>query len=145
MQHPPSFREALLNIPGLTDDCVSLEGNWEEETLQEDRWYKDVEDFPNDQLSGSRGMPEILVTDKELEDWSQQWDQTLIINVMGKRITFRALENKLKRDWARAGPIQIIDLPRGYFAVKFDSLEDYHHALFEGPWMIADHYILVQR
>lgn len=91
----------MLNIPGLTDDCVSLEGNWEEETLPGDRWYKDVEDFPNDQLSGSRGMPEILVTDKELEDWSQQWDQTLIINVMGKRITFRALENKLKRDWAR--------------------------------------------
>lgn len=33
----------------------------------------------------------------------------------------------------------------GYFLVHFSTEEDYNHALFEGPWMIVDHYLIVQR
>lgn len=55
------------------------------------------------------------------------------------------LENKIKRDWARTGGVQLIDLPRGFYAVLFEKEEDYRHVLFEGPWMIAYHYLLVQR
>lgn len=29
--------------------------------------------------------------------------------------------------------------------MKFESDEDYKHLLFEGPWMVADHYLLIQR
>lgn len=29
--------------------------------------------------------------------------------------------------------------------VQFSDPEDYKHALFQGPWMLADHYLLVQR
>lgn len=36
-------------------------------------------------------------------------------------------------------------MPRGFYAVTFAEEEDYQHALFKGPWMIADHYLLVQR
>nr|KYP69677.1 hypothetical protein KK1_008877 [Cajanus cajan] len=39
----------------------------------------------------------------------------------------------------------MIDLPNDYFLVQFLAEEDYRHAIYEGPWMIADHYILVQR
>lgn len=28
--------------------------------------------------------------------------------------------------------------------VNFESVEDYRHVLFEGPWMVADHYMLIQ-
>lgn len=33
----------------------------------------------------------------------------------------------------------------GFFLVQFIVEDDYKHALFDGPWMIADHYIIVQR
>ncbi|XP_020225227.1 uncharacterized protein LOC109807113 [Cajanus cajan] len=36
-------------------------------------------------------------------------------------------------------------MPNDYYLVQFSAEEDYRHALYEGPWMIADHYILVQR
>lgn len=130
---PPSFREALMNIPGLSGDDEGENFDWDDADLPENRWYKDPEEEEEDVGAcriGQGGIPEILVSDKELNDWSQQWNLTLIINVMGRKVNCRALENKLKRDWARSGPIQIIDIPRGYYAVKFDKEEDYTHVLF---------------
>ncbi|RYQ90371.1 hypothetical protein Ahy_B09g096487 isoform D [Arachis hypogaea] len=32
-----------------------------------------------------------------------------------------------------------------YFLIHFSDEEDYSHALLEGPWMIAGHYLIVQR
>lgn len=87
----------------------------------------------------------IPVSDEELNDWCEPWKLTLVVNVMGKKLNFRVLENKIRRDWARKGAVKIIDLPRGFYAVLFDEEEDYNHVLFQGPWMVADHYLLVQR
>nr|KYP54029.1 hypothetical protein KK1_000195 [Cajanus cajan] len=36
-------------------------------------------------------------------------------------------------------------MPNDFYLVQFSAEEDYRHALYEGPWMIADHYIVVQR
>ncbi|KAL4305453.1 uncharacterized protein DS421_16g533350 [Arachis hypogaea] len=36
-------------------------------------------------------------------------------------------------------------MDRDYFFVHFSDEEDYSHALFGGPWMIAGHYLIVQR
>lgn len=58
---------------------------------------------------------------------------------------FKVLENELHRDWVEAGASKIIDMPQGYFLIMFKKEEDYRRALFEGPWKVADHYILVQR
>lgn len=33
----------------------------------------------------------------------------------------------------------------GFFLVFFSAEEDYSYALYEGPWMIADNYLIVQR
>lgn len=137
-----SFREALLSEEGLADEEVVLEDGWEEAEVAEDRWYKEVE-VPEDKAR--EGVLEIKVSDEELLKWSEQWERTLVINVLGRKVNFRALENKLNREWARDGKIKIIDMPRGYYAVQFAEDADYTHALFEGSWMVADHYILVQR
>lgn len=135
------FREALLNAPGMSKVDDGFGKGVPDEEMPENRWYKEGEDYGRN----PNVIPEIVVTDAEIEEWSDQWSQTLMINVMGKRVNFRALEHKLNREWARVGLIQIIDMSRGYYAVRFGAIEDYNHALMEGPWMIADHYILVQR
>lgn len=145
VEHPVSFKEALLNVSGgESEDSLDSE-DWNEEDLPENRWYKEVEEpMAVDDVSPG-GFPEIKVSDKELAEWSKEWAKTLVVNVLGKKVNYRMIENKAKRDWARLGGVKVIDMPRGFFAVHFEQDEDYKHALFEGPWMIADHYLLVQR
>jgi hypothetical protein len=78
-------------------------------------------------------------------DWSKPWKHSLIVKVLGRNINFKVLENKLQKTWARSGTIQVSDMAENYYLVKFVSEDDYNHALFEGPWKVADHYIMVQR
>jgi len=55
------------------------------------------------------------------------------------------VEAKLNNIWARKGSIKIIDVSKNYFWVLFTLDEDYNYALMKGPWIIFNHYILVQR
>lgn len=144
-KEPGSFREALLKVTGMTEGVEMLEEDWNDEEMPENRWYEDQEDYHVKVHELSGGIPVISVSDEEINDWNNCWSKTLVINVLGRKVNYKALENKLNRDWAKTGPIKIIDMPRGFYAVQFDKDEDYNNALFKGPWMIADHYILVQR
>jgi hypothetical protein len=88
---------------------------------------------------------EIPLADEEWNQWSTPWMKTLITKVMGKSVNFKTIDNNLQRKWAKKGPIKVVDMADGYFLVYFSCEEDYNHALFEGPWRVADHYLLVQR
>lgn len=141
-----SFREALINVPGVTgDEEEEIPAVWENEILPEDRWYLESDEEQSLNHDSAGKTPVIPVSDDEIKDWSKPWKLTLIVNVMDKKLNFRVLESKINRDWARTGKVKIIDLPRGYYAVQFDKEEDYQQVLFKGPWMVADHYLLVQR
>lgn len=41
--------------------------------------------------------------------------------------------------------MKITDMASDFFLVRLSSVEDYRHALFEGSWKVADHYLIVQR
>lgn len=64
---------------------------------------------------------------------------------MGKNISFKVLENNLQCKWPKKGSIKVVDMSDGYFLVDFSAEKDYSHALYEGPWMIVDYYLIVQR
>lgn len=85
------------------------------------------------------------VSREEYESWCNRWKMSLIVNVLGKKVGFKTMENKLQRTWARIGKISINDMPQDYYLVHFSSVEDYKKVLFEGPWLVADHYLLIQR
>ena len=38
-----------------------------------------------------------------------------------------------------------MDVGNGYFMIKFDCIEDREMVIFEGPWMINDHYLAVKK
>lgn len=65
-------------------------------------------------------------------NWSTPWFNTLVVNVMGRRVNFRSLEAKLQRSWTHNGKIQIIDLHDGFYQIIFTSQEDYNFALYGG-------------
>lgn len=109
------------------------------------RWYAEPKEPNMVEVSREGSILVIHVTDAELKEWCNPWLLTLVVNVLGKNINYRVLENKIQRDWANKGRVKIIDLPKGFYVVQFTKEEDYRHALFEGPWMVANHYLLVQR
>lgn len=89
--------------------------------------------------------PEVVVTDEEFLEWCKPWRGALVVKVLGKRVNYKILENKVHKEWAKKGKVKIVDMPHGYYLVQLSDPNDYQHALFEGPWRVADHYILVQR
>uniref|UniRef100_A0A2C9W6H0 CCHC-type domain-containing protein n=1 Tax=Manihot esculenta TaxID=3983 RepID=A0A2C9W6H0_MANES len=64
---------------------------------------------------------------------------------MGKIICYTYLLRRIKELWKPTSPIDIISIENGFYLVKFNSADDYEHALLEGPWVIADHYLTISR
>lgn len=81
----------------------------------------------------------------EYEDWRRQWRHSLIVRLLGKKVSLNFLTNKLNNLWAREDTIQVLDLRNDFFMERFKQERDYTHALFEGPWLVLDYYLLVQR
>ncbi|KAL5127662.1 hypothetical protein HKD37_14G040042 [Glycine soja] len=62
--------------------------------------------------------PLISVSNLELMNWATPSFNTLVVNVMERRVNFRTLEAKLQRSWTKNGSIQIIDLHDGFYQVR---------------------------
>ncbi|KAJ1398487.1 hypothetical protein SESBI_31087 [Sesbania bispinosa] len=121
--------------------------NVQGESLRDDsKWFeKEFSEISNDQPRPWVPVPTIPISKDELEAWSNPWKDSLIVKLLGRRVNYKVIEAKLQKSWVKNGFISIIDIHNDYYAVHFSSMEDYNHALFEGPWMIADHYLTVQR
>ncbi|XP_020217579.1 uncharacterized protein LOC109801023 [Cajanus cajan] len=138
-----SYMESLLSNDGgkVFTDFKSLN---HEMDCPEDEFYKD-QDLLEEDSAELDPCPKIHVTQEEFEEWCAPWKNSLVINVLGKRVAYRMLENKVQKEWAKNGTVRLVDISQDFYLVQFAAKEDYKHALFEGPWLIADHYIVVQR
>ncbi|XP_072058356.1 uncharacterized protein [Arachis hypogaea] len=138
-----SYKETLLSSPG-----DAWEGNImdvvEEEPNPEDRWYIDMEAQEKENKAFDP-CPTIPVSKDEFDEWCKPSHAALIVKVLGKRVSLGFMEQRLNRDWVKKGKINVIDMDRDYFLVHFSDEENYSHALLDGPWMIAGHYLIVQR
>ncbi|XP_061348942.1 uncharacterized protein LOC133294302 [Gastrolobium bilobum] len=65
--------------------------------------------------------------------------------MLGKRIGARFLMSRLVRLWCLVSSYELIDLDNGYLLIRFQDDNDYRHVLEEGPWIVNDHYVIVQR
>lgn len=45
--------------------------------------------------------------------------------------------------WKPNAPMEMIAIDNDHFLVRFQLVEDYKFAKYEGPWMILDHYLIV--
>ncbi|KAG6490440.1 hypothetical protein ZIOFF_051737 [Zingiber officinale] len=69
----------------------------------------------------------------------------LLVKLLGRKVGYTSLYNRVKQLWALTGDFQAVDLDNGYFSFRFEKKVDYDHVLLDGPWLIADHYLLVRR
>ncbi|KAI9085064.1 hypothetical protein K1719_033056 [Acacia pycnantha] len=152
-----SYREKLLSPGGLgflvshgeADDIVSgwkgffakqlakLEaGNGEKEGVATD-------DDMGDTQSGI--YPVLSVTLELYTSWCKPWMNSLIIKVLGLSVPKHVLMDRVRRMWKPKQPLKVVPLSNEYYIVSFSSKEDRDYAYYEGPWMIDDHYLLVQQ
>ncbi|CAN1317507.1 hypothetical protein LINPERPRIM_LOCUS30465 [Linum perenne] len=54
------------------------------------------------------------------------------------------MSRKLPQLWARKGLVKVSDVGFGFYIVKFETMVDFERAMFGGPWMINDHYVVIQ-
>ncbi|RYR03236.1 uncharacterized protein LOC107646856 [Arachis ipaensis] len=141
-----SYKESLLKPagPNVKGDDFVTDPIDEDEPNSKDKWYKTTEN--DDQVEKPFDpCPNIPISKDEFDEWCKPWRAALMVKVLGKRVGLGFMEQCLQRDWAKKGKINVIDMDRDYFLVHFADEGDYNHALMEGPWMIAGHYLIVQR
>lgn len=153
---PTSYRDKLLS-PGLGgflvrhDEEEDIVNGWRgyfnkknmDEQNKEDTIASDEEDMSD--MANDGKTPRLQMTAEEYTEWCRPWLNSLIIKVLGADIPKRILIDRISRMWRPRDPLKIIALNNGYSIVSFTTREDRDYAFQEGPWMINDHYLIVQR
>ncbi|CAL1402224.1 unnamed protein product [Linum trigynum] len=99
----------------------------------------------HDLVTGSRnGEPSLAISSEFKSKICAPWQRSLVVRLLGLRIGFVTLCNRLKSLWRPSGNMEIKDLDHDCFLVKLENEQDYFRALTDGPWVIFDHYLVVQ-
>lgn len=91
---------------------------------------------------GDYGCPKIILLRKEEQRITGPWKEGVLVKMIGRRIWYKALENRLNQMWERKGGLNIMDLGQGYYLVTFNSEKDQYVMLMDDPWLIYDHHLL---
>ncbi|KAK0574080.1 hypothetical protein LWI29_017932 [Acer saccharum] len=96
-------------------------------------------------ISEGPNGPTIKLSEDLKNQLCKPWSNALILKVMGRNHTLNFMHAKLRQKWQLIGHWQLTDLEEGYFMVTFQMLDDLEYVLTEGPWVIANQYIVVQK
>ncbi|KAL4326023.1 hypothetical protein GQ457_11G031720 [Hibiscus cannabinus] len=131
---PPSYKDMLTgNSDSVVDDDLI--------SLGDDDFDLHDDDI---QTGESEGIPFINFSDRVKDLAIKSMDFTLVLKILGRRVGYTTLYNRIIDLWKPTNKIKLIDIENDYYLVKFSSRTDYIHALTDGPWTIFGHYITVE-
>jgi hypothetical protein len=95
---------------------------------------------------GNPLAPMVHIEDKVFEGLFAQWQDALVVKLLGKNIGYHLMKERLQRIWKTTAGFEIMDINNGYYMVKFDMEADRAKVMEQeqGPWMIFNHYLSVQ-
>ena len=67
----------------------------------------------------------------------------MIIKLIGKTVGYNFLAHIVHALWRIQSLIDVIDAGNDTYFVRFTSIVEYECAFYDGPWIIADHYLSV--
>lgn len=88
--------------------------------------------------------PVVTLTKEEKRRLRKPWKHMLIVKVWGRQVGYAHLLRRIMMLWKQKTKLELIAMENNYFLAKLHSIDDYEYALFGGPWMIMDHYLLVR-
>ncbi|CAN1818829.1 hypothetical protein LINPERHAP1_LOCUS28511 [Linum perenne] len=93
----------------------------------------------------SNGIRALRLSQGFKEKLCKPWTNTVVIRLIGKSVGYSYLCNRLRSMWKPSSSMQVIDVDLNCFMVRFGDEKDYFRALTGGPWLILDHYLVVQQ
>ncbi|MBA0577536.1 hypothetical protein Golob_025010 [Gossypium lobatum] len=69
--------------------------------------------------------------------------KTLIIKLLGRRISFNALLLQVTMVWKTRSSFQLMDMENDFYFVCFNDKDDYCKVMIRGPWVIFRQYLTV--
>ncbi|KAE8673137.1 hypothetical protein F3Y22_tig00111810pilonHSYRG00091 [Hibiscus syriacus] len=75
---------------------------------------------------------------------NKSFDQIVVVKLLGRRIGYTTLQNKLYDLWKPSQPFRLMDIENDYFLVSLRKRSDFLTALSDGPWTIFGHYLTVE-
>ncbi|CAN1815404.1 Putative ribonuclease H protein At1g65750 [Linum perenne] len=93
----------------------------------------------------SAGVRALRLSPVFKEKLCRPWSNSVIVRLVGKSVGYSFMCNRLKSMWKPRGSMQVIDVDMNCYLVRFGEEKDYFNALTGGPWMIFDHYLVVQQ
>ena len=69
----------------------------------------------------------------------------LIVKVFGKTIGYNFLHSKLLGLWKPSGRVDMVNLGREFFLLRFSIIEDLEMELKKGPWFIGVNFLSIRR
>ncbi|MBA0813612.1 hypothetical protein Gohar_027445 [Gossypium harknessii] len=70
--------------------------------------------------------------------------KTIIIKLLGRKIAFNALLNRVTMLWRTKCSFQLIDFENDYYLAHFNDEEAYNKVLTNRPWVIFGQYLIVR-
>lgn len=83
------------------------------------------------------GIATVKLSKVEKQQTRAPWGKALIVKVFGRPVGFTFLQSRLLALWKPMGMIDIMDLGKEFFLVRFYSEEDHDAVLDKGPWFIG--------
>ncbi|XP_061373715.1 uncharacterized protein LOC133316037 [Gastrolobium bilobum] len=121
---------------------------WEEDWMTIQRKEEEEDDILEEVCPEKQVNPLCPVhyfSKKQHKEDCRRWRKALIIKLMGRKIRNRFLMTRLKNQWRLGGGIEVADLDNDYILINFKEEKDYQNVLHGGPWIVVDHYVVVQR
>ncbi|XP_058725672.1 uncharacterized protein LOC131596965 [Vicia villosa] len=135
-----SFRDIITGQGGV-EDADAVEFDVGGEGIMED---SNGDITIEEEVIGGYECPKFIFSAEEEERMQRPWRRGVIVKLLGRRIGYKALENRLNQMWVRKGVISIIDLSNDYYLVAFSHEDDKKATMTNGPWFIYDHYLTVK-
>lgn len=131
-----SYKDKLLGYNGDGYVFSDEEGDVLDEMSEDE---DEVEEYYGDALKEKQAKvdwPIIPLRNDERRSLRSPWKKSLIINLLGKRISFKFLLAKLYKLWCGI-QFKIVDLHNDHYLVKLKEKKDADFIIQGGPWVIA--------
>ena len=100
-------------------------------------------DSEDEVLELRRGIAVVKLLKEEKQWIRAPWVKALIVKVFGKIVGFTFLQSRLLSMWKPVGRIDIVDLDKEFYLVRFYSKDDYDAILDKGPWFIGENFLSI--
>src|ERR1044072_6199134 len=119
---PLSYKDICTGVNGgdyEEDDVVDNLGS------DSDDFFVDEEDMVVDNQVVDPLCPIVKISKEELKEACKPWHNVVIVKLLGKKVGMQFLKDRLRKLWNPSGEMEVIDLDKGFFIVRFSNREDY--------------------